>query len=59
MIHGRLATAKACIQYVFVNLERKSEAQRRSGTVVVLAANLVDLVLDSVVVKTFLESTRN
>ena len=59
MIHGRLAMAKACIQNVFVNLERKSEAQRRSGTVVVPAANLVDLVLDSVVLKTFLESTRN
>ena len=51
----RLAAAKACIENVFINLERKSEAQRRSGTVVVPAANSVGPELDSVVVKTFLE----
>ena len=55
MIRGRLNAAKACIKNVFVNLERKSEAQRRSGTVVVSTANFVGLGLDSVEMKTFLE----
>ena len=55
MIRGRLNAAKLCIKNVPVNLERKSEAQRRSGTVVVSTANFVGLGLDSVEMKTFLE----
>jgi hypothetical protein len=55
LIRGRLNAAKARIKNVFVNLERKLEAQRRSGTVVVPTANFVDLGLDSVAMKTFLE----
>ena len=55
MIRGRLNAAKARVKNVFVNLERKLGAQRRSGTVVVPTANFVGLGLDSVVMKTFLE----
>jgi hypothetical protein len=32
-------TAKASAKHVFINQERKSEARRRSDTVVVLAIN--------------------